>query len=223
MAHRRNIASEMLPEGAALTRAAAGIGMRFAVEPERNANIEDTLLAASVEGMERDDLRLLAVLVTWLDVHSPWLNADRLVRLVAQAESQRVRALWAAIAAWKSSDQRLRRLSKLHRGLPVPLLRAGSKFQLARSGEDPRFTGTALEVPAQVLRARPADVLSTAELARQHAAYRWRVIIGPTYRADMWAELERRPALSAAELARRCYGSFSTAWHVRRDRAALTS
>jgi len=223
MAHRRNIAPEVLAEGTALTRAAAGIGMRFAVEPEKNANIEDTIFAASVEGMERDDLRMLAVLVTWLDVHSAWINADRLIRLVASAESPRVRAFWAAIAAWKNTDQRLRRVSKLHRGAPLPLLRAGSKFQLARSGEDPRFAGTALEVPSQVLRARGTDVLSTAELARQHSAYRWRAIIGPTYRADMWAELERHPALSAAELARHCYGSFSTAWHVRRDRAALTS
>ena len=178
---------------------------------------------ASVEGMERDDLRMLAILVAWLDVHSAWINADRLIRLVASAESSRVRAFWAAIAAWKDTDHRFRRLSKLHRGAPVPLLRAGSKFQLARSGEDPRFAGTALEVPAQVLRPRATDVLSTAELARQHGAYRWRVVIGPTYRADMWAELERHPALSAAELARRCYGSFSTAWHVQQDRAAFAS
>jgi len=35
---------------------------------------EDTLLAASVEGMERDDLRVLAVLVTWLGIHHPWIN-----------------------------------------------------------------------------------------------------------------------------------------------------
>jgi hypothetical protein len=33
----------------------------------------------------------------------------------------------------------------------------------------------------------------------------------------MWAELDRDPSLSAAELARRSYGSFATAWHVKRD------
>jgi hypothetical protein len=31
----------------------------------------------------------------------------------------------------------------------------------------------------------------------------------------MWAELEREPSLSAAELARRTYGSFATAWQVK--------
>jgi hypothetical protein len=51
--------------------------------------------------------------------------------------------------------------------------------------------------------------------------YRARVAIGPTYRADMWAALDRDPTLSAAALARRTYGSFATAWHTRRDYSLL--
>jgi len=42
-------------------------------------------------------------------------------------------------------------------------------------------------------------------------------MMGPTYRADMWAALEQDPNLTAAEIARRAYGSFATAWQVRRD------
>jgi hypothetical protein len=42
-------------------------------------------------------------------------------------------------------------------------------------------------------------------------------MLGPSYRADMWAELETDPGLAAAELARRTYGSFATAWHVKHD------
>ena len=76
-------------------------------------------------------------------------------------------------------------------------------------------------MPANVLRDRAADVEQPAELARHHHAYRYRVIVGPTYRADMWAALEDDPTLSAAALARRTYGSFATAWHVRRDFAVL--
>jgi hypothetical protein len=33
----------------------------------------------------------------------------------------------------------------------------------------------------------------------------------------MWAAIEEDPTLSAAALARKAYGSFATAWHVRRD------
>ena len=81
--------------------------------------------------------------------------------------------------------------------------------------------GSALRVPANTLRDRAADVLTPAELARRHLGYRWRVIIGPTYRADVWAALEADPTLPAATLARRAYASFATAWQARRDHALV--
>jgi hypothetical protein len=186
-------------------------------EGSRDPNIEDTLLFASVEGMERDDLRVLAVLITWFGVHAAHVNADRLTRLVAMQVSKRVRAFWSALARWRAADRRFARLARAYRGPRLDLLSTGTDFQVARHGEDPRFAGSKLRVPANVLRDRPADVLQPAELARTHAAYRWRVVIGPGYRADMWAALERKPDLSAAALARETYGSFATAGQVRRD------
>jgi hypothetical protein len=45
--------------------------------------------------------------------------------------------------------------------------------------------------------------------------------MGASYRADMWAALDNKPTLTAAELARRAYGSFATAWQVKRDFAIL--
>jgi hypothetical protein len=188
----------------------------------RDPNIEDTLLAASLEGMERGDLRVLAVLVTWFGVHSG-VNADRLTRLVATTESKRVKAFWSALARWRGSDRRFARLAGAYHGARIDLLTTGTDFQLARHGEDSRFAGSKLRVPANVLRDRPADVLAPAELAKQHSAYRWRLVIGPTYRADMWAALERKPGLSAASLARATYGSFASAWQARRDHAIWRS
>jgi hypothetical protein len=192
-------------------------------EGSRDPNIEDTLLFASVEGMERDDLRVLAVLITWFGVHAAHVNADRLTRLVAMQVSKRVRAFWSALARWRAADRRFARLARAYRGPRLDLLSTGTDFQVARHGEDPRFAGSKLRVPANVLRDRPADVLQPAELARTHAAYRWRVVIGPGYRADMWAALERKPDLSAAALARATYGSFATAWQARREFAVWRS
>lgn len=108
-----------------------------------------------------------------------------------------------------------------HRGERVELLRDGNAFQVRRHGEDPRFASSPLRVPANVLRERTADVIGPAELAKRHRAYRWRVLIGPSYRADMWATLEAQPDITASELARRTYGSFSTAWQVKYDRELL--
>jgi hypothetical protein len=217
MAFRRVVAPSELLHGDALTADMVGIGMRFAAEPSKEPNIEDTLLSASVNAMEDDDLRVLAVLVTWLDAHHPWINADRLVRATRGLDAPRVRAFWAAIGAWLEKDRRLMRLAKLHRGRRIDLLRAGTAYQIRQRGEDPRFAGSALRVPAGVLRDRPADVLTPEELARRHLGYRHRVLMGPTYRADMWAALEVDPTLTPTKLARQTYGSFATAWQVKQD------
>lgn len=217
MAHSRAIAPARAQSGDALTADLVGIGLHLGGEGSRDPNIEDTLLAASIEGLERDDLRLLAVLVTWFGVHSAHVNADRLTRLLALQASTRVRAFWSALARWRAADRRFAKLARTYRGPRLNLLATGTDFQVARNGEDERFAGSKLRVPANVLRDRPADVLQPAELARSHAAYRWRFAIGPTYRADMWAALGRKPELSAAALAKATYGSFASAWQIRRD------
>ena len=229
MAYRRVATSPALAEGEELTAAMVGIGMIFAAKPAKQPNIEDTLLAASVEGMDRDDLRVLAVLVTWLGTHHPWINADRLTRAVqaqssAQAQSlDRVRVFWTAVAQWLHKDRRLARLRELYQGPRIDLLRAGTDFQIARRGEDQRFAHGPLRVPAGVLRDRPADILTPEALAKRHGTYRCRVLMGPTYRADMWALLDRDPSLSASDLARQAYGSFATAWQVKHDRDLLAA
>jgi len=217
MGFRRATGPARALAGDELTSAMVGVGIGLAASATRNPNIEDVVLATSVEGLEHDDLRVLALLVTWLGVHCAGLNADRLTSIVRGHASARVRAFWSAIAQWRAKDRRFARMAKSYAGRPIDLLATGTDFQIKRHGEDPRFSGAPLRVPANVLRDRKGDVLSRAELARWHRAYRMRVMLGPSYRADMWAELEGDPSLAPAEIARRTYGSFATAWQVKRD------
>lgn len=223
MAYKRITSPREMPRGEELTRSMAGIGMRFAAEPLANPNIEDTLLAASVEAMEHDDLRVLSVLVTWLRIHHPWINADRLTRAVSIQVSSRVLAFWSSVAAWLRKDRRFARMAKFYSGPPIDVLPVGTDFQIARRGEDLRFAGTPLRVPAGVIRDRSSDVAEPSELARVHRAYYHRVLMGPTYRADMWAALEADSSLSASELARQTYGSFASAWQVKQDFSTLAA
>jgi hypothetical protein len=160
---------------------------------------------------------VLAVLTTWLGLHGARVNVERVRKLVKARGSPRTKAYWAAVGRWLAKDRRYARLAKLHRGNPVDLLDVGTSFQVQRHGEDPRFAGSALRVPGNVLRDRPSDALTPGELARRHLAYAWRIAIGPTYRADMWAALEAEPDLRPAELARKTYGSFATAWQAKAD------
>ena len=157
------------------------------------------------------------MLVTWFGIHASWVNGDRLTNLVAAESSARVRALWSALAGWQKKDRRFARLSALYVGTRQDVVHAGTEFQVRRHGEDARFEQSAIRVAANVLRDRAQDVLQPSALARCHRSYRYRIMLGPNYRADMWAALEGDPTLSSAELARRTYGSFATAWHVRRD------
>jgi hypothetical protein len=208
---------ESRPGADELTARMAGIGMNFAAVPQADADIEATLVHASALGMGDDDFRVLSVLTTWLGKHHAHVNADRLVRLAGTETSPRVRAYWAAIASWLAKDRRLARLGSSYTGPTVDLLPVGTDFQLKRRGEDPRFIGSKLRVPAGTLRDRGDDVLSPESLARQHAGYRNRLLMGPTWRADVWTVLERAPELTVAEAARRASCSFATAWQVVQD------
>jgi hypothetical protein len=158
-----------------LTAAMVGIGMRFAAPGAVSPNIEDTIFFASEEGMDRDDLRTLALLVTWFGVHSAWVNASRLTRLVKTRGSARVQAFWSALAGWQSKDIRFSRLKALAARERISVPSSASIFLVRRHGEDLRFKGSPIRVAANVLRDRPEDVLSPAELARIHRVYRNRM------------------------------------------------
>src|ERR1700675_1982604 len=88
MAFSRALAPSPLVHADRLTFRMVGIGMNFAAPPVRGPNIEDTILFASIEGMDKYDLRVLAVLLTWFGIHAAWVNADRLTKLVWGKTSQ---------------------------------------------------------------------------------------------------------------------------------------
>src|SRR3989339_289664 len=202
MGFSRQVLANTLPAGDDLTAAMVGIGFNFSANGDPHPNIEDTLLAASCEGMDKNDFRVLAMLVTWISIHSDWVNADRLKRIVSKEKSKRVRAFWSTMGRWLQKDRRFASLAKMYRGPRIDLLPVGNAFQIKRHGVDPRFEAGPLSIPANILRDRKEDVLSPETLAKQHLTYRYRVLIGPSYRADMWAILTLEPKMSAAELAR---------------------
>jgi hypothetical protein len=126
------------------------------------------------------------------------------------------RAFWSAFGLWMT-DRRFHRFRKLSTETERFSPFAGAAFAIARRGEVERFKASPFVVPNGALAARPKDVLTPQELAARHGAYRWRLIIGPSFRADCWASLEQNPEQTPAALARRTYASYSTAWAAKRD------
>ena len=217
MAFARKIIPAVEPFSEQLSSSMAGIEMNFDALPDREANIEDTIYFASMDGMDRGDLRTLSILTMWLESYSKWVIVDRLFRLVEQTDSRRVKIYWKAIAKWKQNDRRFRRFEDLYRGKKEDLLESGTDFLLVRNGEDPRFADGPLRVPLKTLRRRDMDVIRPARIQKNNLFLRYRIMMGPTFRSDMWALLDLHPKINTAELARRTYGSYPTAWQVKRD------
>jgi hypothetical protein len=84
--------------------------------------------------MEKYDLRVLAVLLTWFGIHAAWVNADRLTKLVAAQNLPRVRAFWSAVARWQKRDRRFARLARLYVKPRLDLIETGTEFQVKRYG-----------------------------------------------------------------------------------------
>ena len=217
MAYKRPRGPEPLPKGTELTQSMTGIGFNLAARPDREADLERTLAHASELGMEHHDLRVLGLLTTWVGVHQRMICVDRLLRFLDEHPSERVRAYWSAVAAAPKADRRLQPLVALHSEGAVNLLPTGTKFQLQRHGQDERFLGSALRVPANALPVRLADVMTPEQLAGCHGGYALRVMMGPSYRAVLWNLLEHDSSLSVADLARRARSGFATAWETVRD------
>lgn len=219
MSFSRAFLPQKFPQGDELTSLLIGIGIRLNGRAKRNGNIEDLLVSSSLEGLAGDG-RLLSLLIDWLEVHSARINADRLVKVIITLKSEqdeRFIVFWAAIAQWLANDIRFAKLRKLAPKTRFDFLEDRTDFLIQKHGEDVRFQKTCLRVPDKVFRHRLDDILSPEELAKIHTTYRFRILLGPSYRADMWAKLSQNPELSNAELARICYGSYPTAFAVKKD------
>jgi len=221
MSFKRNHALLIYPQGQGLTKKLIGIGFRLSGESEKNPNIEDTLIAAAIEGMA-GDFRVLGILTDWFYLHYERVNVDRLIRALKNENNQRVNAYFAAIGNIFNKDIRYKKLKKIYRGEALNLsLGPGSSFLIKRNGEDERFVGSKLLVANGTLRVRLDDILSPQDLAKIHSDYYYRLLIGPSYRADMVSLFKQNPRLTASELAKQTYGSFATAWGVMKDMSLI--
>lgn len=217
MSYKRIISDELL-EGKALTQSMIGIGMLFGGDGFKNPNIENTILSATYKGIVDQDYRVLAVATLWLEKHFFIINASRLLKLIdVYKDNVEFYRFWAAVAQWQGSDNRFRSLRDKVSLKSKKEISQGSKFLAKKNGYDPRFQDTCLIVPKKMLEKKDWLVLSPAKMIDHHLDYRWRLIIGPSFRADMWSQLEQDHSLPAVTLARKSYGSYATAYRAKKE------
>lgn len=218
MSFKRSIFPSRIYSGDELTSALISIGVRLAGEKlVPMPNIEDVLFSATIEAISIEDYRVLGFIVDWTEVHGRMINVDRMITIVSKSENTKVKCFWRAVGEWQSRDTRWKKVMKLAISGRIDLLEIGTDYLIEKNGEDERFSKTSLRVPNKTLRRRIEDIQAPAQLAKMHSCYRYRVIIGPSFRADIWAYLSADRKTSIAELARITYSSFATAWGARRD------
>jgi hypothetical protein len=230
MSFKRELLPRAWSRDEKLTGDMNGIGFIFSGPVNYDANIEDTLVAASIEGIIGRQGRIMSLLTDWITVHSSKINVDRLTTILSALDPKDMRSVqiyWCATAQRLSRDSRFQRLRNLYHGPRVDYLamlenekneeNLGTNLLIKKNGEDVRFIGTCIRVPSLVLRHRLRDVMAPDRLAKHHSGYKFRVMFGPTYRADLWALLKKHRNLSISELARRAYCSYNTAKMVKDD------
>jgi hypothetical protein len=221
MGFKRVFSINEYPRGAELTGKLIGIGFKIGGIKEENPNIEDTIIAAAIEGMT-GDFRTLSLLTDWLLVHAEILNVERLYKALKNLNNQRVNAYFASIGWQIKKDPRFKKIESLYKGQKLFLdTNQSYEFLVSRNGEDRRFEKTKLIVANGSLRSRPVDIATPREMVQMHKDYYYRTLIGPSFRADMVSCFLRERNISAADLARRCYGSFATAWQVVSDMSLI--
>ncbi|MEI8346997.1 MAG: hypothetical protein WCG27_05995 [Pseudomonadota bacterium] len=206
------------PIGNELTKHLIGIGIRLAGDvPTTMPNIEDTLVAGSIEGLA-GDTRTLSLIVDWITIHYECLNVDRLFRVLKrERNNNNLIAFWSSIGKMHKKDSRFLKISKLYRGPKLSVLGPQTDFLIKRNGEDDRFVGTSVRIPAKALRHRPEDIETPCSMAQKHRGYYYRILVGASYRADILALLEQNASVSISSLAAAAYSSFKTAWDAKKD------
>ena len=194
-----------------------------------NPDIETSIISASIELVNSKDNRLGGLLVDWITRHYQRINVDRLTKFICSLSDSKyklVKLFWCANAQRLfAKDQRFKRLSKLYKGKRINfadrVVKTGqkkvTKLLIEMKGEDERFKKTCIRVSNGYFSKRPHQIFPISVVAKKHLSYCYRVMMGPSYRADLWALLDREPNTSAYALGKKAHCSYRTAYIAKKD------
>ena len=198
-------------------------------KPSTHPDIEASIISASIEFIKDKDNRLGGLLVDWITMHYLRINVDRLTKFVCSLSDSKyklVKFFWCANAQRLfAKDQRFKRLSKLYKRKRINFAdyflkarqKKATKMFIEMKGEDERFKKTCIRVFNGYFSKRPYQIFPISVVAKNHLPYRYRVMMGSSYRADLWALLDREPNISAYALGKKAHCSYRTAYIAKKD------
>ena len=219
MAFSRIFKSEDFYKEEELTQSLSGLGFLLSSKTIKNANIEHGLMSLLDEvflNKSTIDLRLLALMVNWLEIHITQVNANRFVKLLVDHNNKDILNFISSVFEF-IGDIRFNKFVQRYRHKKRTSLIKNSSFLIKKNGEDERFSKTNLIVHSKALPNRPELILSPKELSSKHIYYKYRVLLGPTYRSDVIANLSINPNLKVSDLARLHFTNYQTSYKAKKD------
>ena len=225
-----NLSNFIIKKGKSLDSDLKAIGFNLNCKKKSiDPNIETSIISASIEAVNNKDTRIGGLLVDWITAHYLRVNVDRLTKFIfslSNSEYKFVKIFWCANAQRLfAKDQRFKRLSQLHKGRRINLADRFSKNReqkvtkmlIEMKGEDERFKRTCIRVPKGYFSERPHQIFPESVVAKNHLPYRYRVMMGPSYRADLWALQDSDPNISAYALGKKAHCSYRAAYIAKKD------
>ena len=225
-----NLSDFVIKTGKSLDNDLRAIGFNLGGgKKSTDPNIEASIISASIEAVNNKDNRIAGLLVDWITLHYLRVNVDRLTKFVfslSDSDYKFVKIFWSANAQRLFiKDQRFKRLSELYSGKRLNFVdrfvkrgqKKVTKMLVEIKGEDERFKRTCIRVPKGYFSERPHQIFPVSVIAKNHLSYRYRVMMGSSYRADLWALLDSNPDISAYALGKKAHCSYRSAYIAKKD------
>lgn len=196
------------------------IGIAFSVRVpsnvQRNADIEETLIAASCVLSQGEGERILGPLLSWIWIHGERVNMERLRKLMKSHTGSSQELQWIGAFAHFGASCGQTRWKLLKSSPSEEVSHVGveaARRIIAIKGEESWSRGTGFLIPSRSAVVSDKNVLSPAQLARACPQYRNRLIFGTSWRADI-ATAIGQGAKTPTEAARLSGSSYEPAHRV---------
>jgi hypothetical protein len=90
---------------------------------EESPDLEETIMRATMCGMEDDDYRVLSLATQWLETHALILDLERIGGFLSANGHPRTRAFWCAIGQMFAHHPRFTPLTHFHTGGRMNLIK----------------------------------------------------------------------------------------------------
>ncbi len=155
-------------------------------------DIEKTLIECVVQFSH--DGRLASLLLSWIQVHGPYVIVEKLEKLARQQEGQAPGStLWLSAVAAFAAEEGSSKWKKLAKKSKTPIYlppKEITESAIALKGSISWLAKINFFAAQGVFRIREDDVLTREELIRRNPQYRNRYLFGPSWRSDIVTAIE---------------------------------